>query len=692
MDFGWSQSKSKSKIQKSELSNADKKMATIYDLAREYQMINLDSSIYFAKQLLELIDKNKKTNDTLKINAIDILAYSYEFKGDRKKAIEYYLLGIKYAKEKNAKKELADLYSGLGGLYYRKGEYPSSLKYYLKSIEINEKIGLHKQVITNTYIIGNIYLTVKDYVSAMKYQKMALDLSIKYNDKISEAYVYDSMASILDKTNRFDSSIVYLLKSFEIRKEMNDPYLFIWSYNNLGEWYEKNNQLDIALKYYQDFYRLVDSMNIEVGRAVANSNIGSVYFNQKKYTLANEYYTKGLNIAKAIGYNETIKECYDRLIILNAELGNYKLAFTYQKESMKLKDSLMNEAKNRDIADMQTKYETGKKELKLLQVKKRLAESKLKSKEKDLKLATAQQNATRNFWILLTVLFVSASVISFVVVSLRNKKRANILLEEKNRKIANQNLQLEDKQKEITDSINYAKRIQFSLLTHKEFMDKNLPEHFILFKPKDIVSGDFYWGSLQMNNNQNSFFLAVCDSTGHGVPGAFMSLLNISFLNEAINEKNIQVPSLVLDFVRMKLITAMENGKDGMDATLIKLDGNKMTYASANNKPVLIRNGELIELNSDKMPVGYEEIMHPFQSFELELRKNDLLYFFTDGYCDQFGGDKGKKLKFAKMKTILMEIHQLPLEEQKVVLNSKFEKWKGNLEQIDDVCIVGVRI
>jgi serine phosphatase RsbU (regulator of sigma subunit) len=281
--------------------------------------------------------------------------------------------------------------------------------------------------------------------------------------------------------------------------------------------------------------------------------------------------------------------------------------------------------------------------------------------------------------------------------AMRNRqKQLENTVHERTREVVHQKELIEEKQKEITDSINYAKRIQYSLLAHDDLLDKNLPEHFVLFKPKDIVSGDFYWATekLAVDSGSKQFYLAVCDSTGHGVPGAFMSLLNISFLNEGINEKNIIEPNKVFDHVRNRLTENMDGGADGMDAILIQIDFEKkiMNYTAANNAPLLIRNNTIQELQKDKMPVGRSDKNNPFQLFNLTLEKGDCLYFYTDGYADQFGGEKGKKFKYANLNKLLMEIHQLPLSEQNEKLIVAFEKWRGDLEQVDDVCVIGIRI
>lgn len=246
--------------------------------------------------------------------------------------------------------------------------------------------------------------------------------------------------------------------------------------------------------------------------------------------------------------------------------------------------------------------------------------------------------------------------------------------------------------KEITDSIYYAKRIQHTLLANENLLKNNLTDHFILYKPKDIVSGDFYWAT----SKNNKFYLAACDSTGHGVPGAFMSLLNISFLNEAINERGISAPNEICGQVRTKLVESVskEGGQDGMDGVLVCLDEErkKLSFAAAHNAPILIRNNKVIEFEADKMPVGKGERNENFTQQIVDIEPGDIFYLYTDGYTDQFGGPKGKKFKYKQMKAVLQSISSQSLEEQKKILDATISNWKGDMEQTDDILIIGFRI
>jgi serine phosphatase RsbU (regulator of sigma subunit) len=249
----------------------------------------------------------------------------------------------------------------------------------------------------------------------------------------------------------------------------------------------------------------------------------------------------------------------------------------------------------------------------------------------------------------------------------------------------------EEKQAEILDSIRYAKKIQNTLIAHRSFIDANIKDNFVVFQPKDIVSGDFYWAT----KHGERFYLAVCDSTGHGVPGAFMSLLNITFLNEAINEKHILEVDEIFNYVRKKLIENLgkEGQKDGFDGILLCIDKakNETTYAAANNSPVLISESKLAKLACCKMPVGQGEKKESFIRYTIEAKPNDVLYLYTDGFADQFGGPKGKKYKYKDLNEFILRNTLLPLEEQSNKLADEFKRWKGDLEQVDDVLLVGVR-
>lgn len=288
------------------------------------------------------------------------------------------------------------------------------------------------------------------------------------------------------------------------------------------------------------------------------------------------------------------------------------------------------------------------------------------------------------------------------------KKEANIKLEEKNRTITAQKVEIEKQRdlaetqrdqiayqkKHITDSIMYAKRIQTALLPSLELFSDEI-DHFVLYKPLDIVSGDFYW----VSRKENLQIVIAADCTGHGVPGAFMSMLGVTMLNEIVNGKGIVMPDQIINNLRDEIIKSLKQSidedrvKDGMDMTIsvIDYDKNKLWFAGANNPLIFIRNDELESIRGDKMPVAIHYRMNPFTLHEIDLKKGDCIYMFSDGYGDQFGGPKQKKFMIKHLKEKLMEYHKLPMIEQGKKLDEAFEEWKGNSPQVDDVILIGIR-
>jgi serine phosphatase RsbU (regulator of sigma subunit) len=257
---------------------------------------------------------------------------------------------------------------------------------------------------------------------------------------------------------------------------------------------------------------------------------------------------------------------------------------------------------------------------------------------------------------------------------------------------------IEEKHKEITDSINYAERIQRAFLATRQLLDDNLKQYFVFFQPKEVVSGDFYWAAKLKNNH---FLLVTADSTGHGVPGAIMSILNISCLEKSVEEERLTEPAAILDHTRLKIMERLkkdgspEGGKDGMDGSVVSFDfeHNQLRYAAANNPVWIVRKEQLLELSADKMPVGkHDKDNIPFTQHRVDLQKGDVVYTFTDGMADQFGGPKGKKLMYKPLKAFLQSIAHLPMPDQQRAIGSYWREWKGDLEQVDDICIIGVRI
>ena len=293
--------------------------------------------------------------------------------------------------------------------------------------------------------------------------------------------------------------------------------------------------------------------------------------------------------------------------------------------------------------------------------------------------------------------FIISSGLVYIIIFRNEKLRLKLLGE-----LRNTNKIVSEKNKEITDSINYAKFIQQGILPADSEIKKYFPEHFVLYKPKDIVSGDFYWCGQKKNNNSILNYIAAVDCTGHGVPGAFMSMLGYSLLNQALNNSAIISVNDILNYVNRELPKVLKSeGKenslrDGMDISLCAIDFEKQEifFSGANNPLWILRKNEMVILKSDKQAISASEEIEKksFSVQQFKLEKGDCIYLFTDGYADQFGGTKGKKFKYKQLSEKLKVIGNKVMGEQKEILGKTFEEWKGGLEQVDDVCIIGIMI
>jgi serine phosphatase RsbU (regulator of sigma subunit) len=279
-------------------------------------------------------------------------------------------------------------------------------------------------------------------------------------------------------------------------------------------------------------------------------------------------------------------------------------------------------------------------------------------------------------------------------------KRENIRLEgivrERTAEVVLQRDILEHQKNEIEDSIRYASRIQNAVLPADQEFTRLVPESFVFFRPRDIVSGDFYW----VSRIDDKLIISAADCTGHGVPGAFMSMLGVAFLDEIVNKDRIARPEIILNKLRRKVIDALQQqgisgeAKDGMDIVVISIDENagKLHYAGAYNPLIMIRKGNLSEYRADRMPIAIFDNMKDFSLHEITIEKGDLFYFFSDGYEDQFGGPEGKKFKSKQFKELLSKICDKPMPDQKEIIIRRFDEWKGDMSQVDDIVVIGVRI
>ncbi|MBS1637808.1 MAG: tetratricopeptide repeat protein [Bacteroidetes bacterium] len=627
------------------------------------------------------LQKALRNNDDLQIGqSYEYMGVSHDFLGEFDSALVYFEKAEPYLKKTETQVQYANLLRSRANSLYSLSRYKESLQDYLAALEIIRKTDRKRDEASLLMGVGNVYSSMDLKQEALNYYNKSLDLFLSVRDSVTVSYLYTNIAEVFSALGRENEMIEYHRKALLLKEHMHDDYGLVYSYKNMSEIMVKLNRRDSAL--YFAYRAVAISQKIDNTDFLCESyqGLANVYDLYNNLDSANTYYNKALYLAIQM---KTLRNQHAALLSLAKVLqkkGEYKLALERLFDYVAVHDSLYNLDMQRSLHELQTQYETDK-------------------KEKEIVLLNERDKKRK--WIIYSGIggLILLGMLSFSLFNrYRLKRRSATELEARNAVIQHQKEVVEEKNKEITDSINYARRIQQALLTGDSYFTANLgAEHFIFHKPKDIVSGDFYWG-LQ---HHDMFYIATADCTGHGVPGAFMSMLNISYLNEAVIERNIREPDQVLHAIRKEVIKALNphgttiESKDGMDCVLCAFNLQEMhlSFAAANNPLWLCRNNFMVEYKPDKMPVGKHDKEHePFTCHHVELQKGDVIYTFTDGYADQFGGEKGKKFKYQQLEALLLSIHQLPVHEQAIVLEKRFHEWKGNLEQVDDVLVIGVKI
>jgi serine phosphatase RsbU (regulator of sigma subunit) len=565
--------------------------------------------------------------------------------------------------------ELGMTYYSLANAYNIMGKTDLAQKNFIEGAKMSRAHNVLRSEAYCTNGLATIHFKLRDFTEAERTHLQALKIAVELDEPKLKGWIYTGLGNTRLSLKQYDSARVYFVLALNAYTDGDYLQGIAGAHNNIGVAYSFMDSPDSAIYHYRIAAAIKHEYGELVGESTALSNISQLYTIQKKSDSAIFYARASLDIALTIGSMPPRQMAFGYLADAYATAEQYDSAYKYEVLFREYSDSVFGNMLHEQLGEMQAKYDSDQQQQQIA----------LLEKNNEIGQLWNYFFAAAGGLVLVVALFVFAGY--------RTKKKANVLLEF-------QNNQITEQKKEITDSIQYAKRIQQALLASESLIKKQVKDHFVLYQPKDIVSGDFYWAT----QKNNSFWIAVCDSTGHGVPGAFMSLLNTTFLSEAINEKEIAQPGEVFNHARKKLIESLSQSddggsasNDGMDGTLIRISKNTLRYCGANGTAIHVRNGEVTELQTDKMPVGRsprEE--RPFSSYEMEVQQGDVVYVFTDGYADQFGGEKGKKFKHKTLVQLLALNSSRPAKEQRYVLAEAHEKWKGNLEQIDDVLIVGL--
>lgn len=602
--------------------------------------------------------------DTNKVKVLYKLCSCYYY-DDTKRAIDYGTEALKLAEELNFQRGIAFSCNNLGIAYDNIGDNEKAAKLYFRAIKIKEELGNRASLASTYGNLGGVFDAQGEYDKAEEYHQKALKIGLDLEDSGIIAYAHQNIGIVEMERNNAKIALANFRMAVRLFYLLGDSLNYSNNLNNIGVIYFKTKQYDSVEVYYRHALDIRMRAGDELDLVNSYNNMGGLYIALGRYKEAEENYLKGMQLGISIGSLPPLSSSYSGLAEVYDSLHDYKQAYYYQKKFQENSDSLAGMNSKKDLAVLEYKYIQEKKE-----------------KEDAIRKEEEEKQRTLIYIFLIAIL----TIVTGFSVFLFNRFRI----------IRNQKTVIEEKTKEIVGSITYAKRLQVAILPPQKLITQLLPDFFIFYKPKDIVAGDFYW----IENLRGKIFLAVADCTGHGVPGAMVSVVCSNALTRCVKEFGIDDPGMILDKVRELVIATFERSEDavndGMDITLVSLENSNgktiLKFAGANNSLWIAHKGELIVLPADHQPVGRFEHVKNFTTHEMELEKNDCIYLETDGYADQFGGAKGKKFKTANLKNLLLSNSDRSCAGQEKVVEMTFDNWKGNLEQVDDVCIMGVRI
>lgn len=590
--------------------------------------------------------------------------------GELQNALEYSKRGLKIAKKFNFKKTESKLHNNRGVTYDFLNQYPTALKHLFTGLTIQDKLDDPE---TKADILGNIgliymYQLLND--KSLNYHKRALKIRQEIDDRHGISASLNNIAIIYSREGNHKKAIENYLACIEIDTKANDTTGLGDDYNNIALVYTRLDKFDLALEYLEKALKIRKSNEDIRSIAETYSNFGALYHGREQYDTAQEYFLLAADLAHSVNDKASLKYIYEILSENEEKSKDSIAAYKYYRLFIAYRDSIDNSALSRKQTELELNYQFNK--------EKEVARLKQQEKDRQYKIILIAISSGLILILLFSILFFR---------KWKQTQAQQVIIKEKNELVQHKN-------DEIMASISYAKRIQKAILPSSTSLDESFPDNFVLYLPKDIVSGDFYW----MDEVDSTQFLAVADCTGHGVPGAMMSVVCHNALNRAIHEFGKTRSSDILDKTRELVIIEMSQHEDavadGMDISLCAFDkkSSKLNWAGANNSLWIYRksSGLIEEIKADKQPIGNHQSPTPFTGHGVELQQGDRMYLFSDGYQDQFGGVKQKKLMRKGFKNTILNSVELSMQDQNKFLLKAFRSWQGEQEQVDDVCLVCV--
>lgn len=745
--------------------STDKEKANIYRKLTELVLYKPNNNAEtYAKKSIEF---SIKSNDKwCQAYALRLVGIHYDIHGDYKLALVNIEEGLKINREIKDEGGISACLSSLGIIYFNQGKYDKALEIFLEVIKYYDetKFAYNKSLTISN--IAAIYKYQKDSKNSIFYYREAYRLMKISGSKKGLGISANNMGLAFFSAKQNDSALVYMEEGLRIKRELGDKRSLSYSLSNLSQLYESMSNHEKASEYLNECILIQTEMGDKKGIATSKVSLGDLMIPKSGYTdEVIKNFVEAYNTAVEIGDLYLSQLASHRLAMAYYNRKEYENAVKYMYDYTIHKDSLYSTEKAKSFAEMETRFDTEKKEKEIALLNQQNAKKELQlsiannerlKKEKDFEIlnkdkevkevlllkanadkdAEIKQNEVLKKDQLLqseilkkekaekdilneqnkkkeqqVYAFAIGSVLLlgllfFVFRSYAQKKKANALLESQNNEIKKQKEEIvfqseiiEEKNKDVTASINYAKRLQDAILPSTPTWKSILPDSFILYLPKDIVAGDFYF----IEKVNDLIIVAAADCTGHGVPGAMVSVVCSNAMNRAVKEFKLTEPGKILDKVREMVIDTFSGSeqevKDGMDISLAVINKKEKTmkWSGANNPLLIVRMDEnnlpmVLEINADKQPIGYAENLKPFTTQDVHLLPKDTIYLFTDGYADQFGGQKGKKFKYNNLKNLLLENanEELKIINQKLL--TSFDEWKNDLEQVDDVCVIGIRL
>ena len=654
-------------------------------------------SLYFQ------VFKNESLSDSVRIKAYgdfaDFLTYSYP-----DSALEHFDTLYEFCKDAKRYDRLCAIRNSQGVCFAIQGNYAQASEYFRLAVTI-AKMVKHDETLALAYNnLGNVYKDQDEFDLALEYYTSSMEIKKRMNNTIGIGNAYSNIGAVFDKMNNNDSALYYFELALKYLEEANYPKGIALAHKNISQILRDQGELQLALDHATISLGIRDSLGAVKDIASSKAAIGNIYYdmffssspNQSKsecLLLAENYSKKAFDLANEHGFLLEQKISARQLYLIYSEKGKWKEALEMRNTEIALIDTLFNKENQKKILHTQFKLEFEKEKL----INDIAHRKDLEKQEERAKLEEKLQN-----FILLAVCIglVFVIVFAFFIFSkLKKSRKQNRIIAMQKEQVQVAYASLEEKNTEILDSITYAKRIQNAILPSSNSLEENLGNYFVLYSPKDIVAGDFYW----LERQDKKVLFAAADCTGHGVPGAMVSVICNNGLNRSVREHKLSTPSEILNKTKEIVVQEFEKSDeevmDGMDIALCSLHKNndgtsELQYAGANNPLWIIRKdeSEIMEIQANKQPIGKFSHFVPFTNHTMTLNSGDTLYIFSDGYADQFGGEKGKKLKTSNFKKLLLSISHLTMKEQHLELKKHFEIWKGPYEQLDDICVIGLRI